>query len=147
MADVLITGNRYRTAPAQDFAKLLLRLLLGVLILLHGVAKIAGGIAPIVDAVGKAGLPEAFAYLVYVGEVVAPLFVIVGIFTRIAAIVIAIDIVVAILLVHASQFFTLDPETGGWALELQGFYLIVAICVALLGAGRASLAGVNGRWN
>ena len=53
---------------------------------------------------------------------------------------------VALLLVHTSQFFTLN-NTGGWALELQAMYLGAALAVALLGAGRYSLGGATGRFN
>jgi putative oxidoreductase len=38
-------------------------------------------------------------------------------------------------------------KTGGWALELQGLYLVSALAVALLGAGRYSVGGSGGRWN
>jgi putative oxidoreductase len=48
--------------------------------------------------------------------------------------------------VHAGQIFQLD-DSGGWALELQGMYLIVALSIALLGAGRYSPGGTGGRWN
>lgn len=130
----------------SDTAKLLLRLALGLLILLHGISKIRGGPGFILDVVEKAGLPEPFGYLVYVGEVLAPLLVIVGLWTRAAALVIAINMVIAILLVHTGQLLQLSPE-GGWALELQGLYLVVPIAIALLGAGRYSLGGIGGRWN
>jgi len=130
----------------SDTAKLLLRLALGLLILLHGISKIRGGPGFILDVVEKAGLPHPFGYLVYVGEVLAPLLVTLGLWTRAAALVIAINMVVAILLVHTGQLLQLSPE-GGWALELQGLYLAVPIAIALLGAGRYSLGGVNGRWN
>jgi putative oxidoreductase len=129
-----------------DIAKLLLRLALGLLILLHGIAKLKGGPDFIVDVVSKAGLPTAIAYLVYIGEVVAPLLLIVGIFTRVAAIIVAINMLVAVGLVHMAQLFTLS-NTGGWALELQGMYLVTAISIALLGAGRYSVGGPAGRWN
>ena len=131
---------------AQDTAKLLLRVVLGVLILLHGISKIKGGPGFILDIVDKAGLPEPFGYLVYVGEVLAPVLLIVGLWTRAAAIVVAINMVVARLLVHMGELFTLD-KSGGWALELQGLFLVVAIAVALLGAGRYSVGGNAGRWN
>ncbi len=131
---------------SQDSAKLLLRLTLGLLMLLHGIGKVTGGIDPIMGMVAKAGLPAALGYGVYVGEVLAPLLLIVGAWTRAAAIVIAFNMVVAIGLAHASQLATLTPN-GGWALELQGFYLAVAIAIALLGAGRYSAGGVDGRWN
>ena len=52
----------------------------------------------------------------------------------------------AIYLAHASQILSLT-KTGGWALELQGLFLIGALVVALLGAGRFSLGGANGRLN
>jgi len=130
----------------QDTAKLLLRLTLGVLMLLHGIDKISGGIDPILGMVAKAGLPAALGYLVYVGEVAAPLLLIVGAWTRAAAVVMAVNMVVAVALAHAEQLATLSPN-GGWALELQGFYLAVALAIALLGAGRYSAGGIDGRWN
>ena len=129
-----------------DVAKLVLRLTVGLLILLHGISKIQGGPGFILDMVEKAGLPDPFGYLVYVGEVLAPILVIVGIWTRVAAVVIAINMIVAVLLVHTGQLLQLAPE-GGWALELQGLYLAVPIAIALLGAGRYSVGGVDGRWN
>jgi len=129
-----------------DLGKLVLRLTLGVLLLLHGAAKVAAGVAPIVGLVGKAGLPPALGYLVYVGEVLAPVLLIVGVWTRAAALVAAINMVVAIVLAHAGQLGEFKP-TGGWALELQAFYLFTAVAIALLGAGRFSVGGHQGRLN
>ncbi len=134
------------SAGREDSAKLLLRVALGLLVLLHGIGKFNGGIDFVLAAVSKAGLPPALAYLVYVGEVVAPLLLIAGAWTRPAAIVIAINMVVAIALVHLGQLGSLAP-TGGWAIELQALYLVTAVAVALLGAGRFSLARADGRWN
>lgn len=133
-------------SSTADIAKLLLRLTLGLLILLHGISKIKGGPGFILDVVEKAGLPDPFGYLVYVGEVLAPILVIVGLWTRAAALVVAINMIFAVLLVHTGQLFQMSPE-GGWALELQGLYLANAIAVALLGAGRYSVGGIGGRWN
>ena len=131
---------------ATDVAKLLLRITLGVLILLHGISKIKGGPGFILDVVERSGLPEPFGYLVYVGEVLAPLLIIVGWWTRLAALVVAVNMVFAVLLVHTGDLFKLN-DTGGWALELQGLFLAVAIAVTLLGAGRHSVGGIAGRWN
>jgi len=146
MANDSITSTSYEAPTTVEIARLLLRLILGLLILLHGISKIRGGPGFILDIVDKAGLPEPFGYLVYVGEVVAPILVIIGLFTRASAVVIAINMIVAILLVHIPEFLTLS-DTGGWALELQGLYVAVAVCVALLGAGRYSVGGRHGVWN
>lgn len=131
---------------ADDAGKLVLRALLAILLLFHGVSKLIGGIGFVTGALDKFGLPHALGYLVYVGEVIAPLLVLAGVFTRAAALVIIINMVVALLLVHTSQFFTLN-NTGGWALELQALYLGAAVVVALLGAGRYSVGGAAGRLN
>ena len=129
-----------------DTGKLILRLALGLLIVLHGISKVISGPAAILGMVEKAGLPQPVGYLVYVGEVLAPLLVIVGLWTRPAALVIAINMIFAVALAHTAQFFTL-AKTGGWALELQGMYFFTAVAIALLGAGRYSLGGTTGRWN
>jgi putative oxidoreductase len=142
------SGATWTIGPlsADDAGKLLLRVALGVLMLLHGVGKLEGGIAAVVGMVGKTGLPGALGYAVYLGEVVAPLLLLVGLFTRPAALVVAVNMVVAVLLVHTGQLATLSP-TGGWALELQALYLTAALAIALFGAGRASVGGAQGRWN
>jgi len=131
---------------SADLGKLVLRVVLGVLILFHGVSKLIHGPGYVLGVVAQAGLPSFIAYGVYVGEVVAPVLLILGLFTRLGAAIIAINMVVALALVHLSQLISL-ADTGGWALELQGMYLGTAIAIALLGAGRFSVAGSNGRWN
>jgi len=130
----------------EDQGKLLLRVILALMLLFHGVSKLIGGVGFISGMLEKAGLPGAFGYLVYVGEVIAPLMILFGVYTRLAALVVAINMVVALLLVHTGEFFSLN-QTGGWALELQGMYLGGALAVALLGAGRYSVGGAAGRWN
>ena len=118
----------------EAMGKLILRVALGGLILMHGIAKLTGGIDFITNTVTAAGLPSFLAYGVYVGEVVAPLLVIAGFYSRIGAAVIGVNMLFAIGLVHGAEFFTRN-ETGGWALELQGMFLFTAIAIALLGPG------------
>jgi len=121
----------------NDTGKLLLRLALGVLILLHGIAKLSSGIDGIGRMVASAGLPAWVAYGVYVGEIVAPLMVIAGWFSRIGAAIIAVNMVFAVALAHGAELLQLN-DTGGWALELQGMFLFTAVAIACLGPGRYS---------
>jgi putative oxidoreductase len=138
--------EKHNSSVAQDLGKFLLRATLAIFLLFHGVAKIFSGIDHIVGMITGVGLPPPVAYLVYIGEVLAPVLVLLGVWTRPAALAIAINMTVAVLLVHTSQFFTL-AKSGGWALELQGMYFISALVVMLLGAGRFSIGGSVGRWN
>ncbi|HWU97220.1 MAG TPA: DoxX family protein [Oxalicibacterium sp.] len=130
----------------DDLGKLLLRVVLGVLILLHGVAKIMGGPAFVISAATSAGMPAAVGYLVYIGEVLAPILLIIGVWSRLAALIIAGNMAFAIFLVHMKQLTSLS-SSGGWALELQGMFLFSALALVLLGAGRFSIGGRGGKWN
>ncbi len=131
---------------SDDTGKLVLRLALGIMILLHGIAKLHGGIGFVASLVISHGLPGALAYGVYIGEIVAPVLLIVGLYTRAAAWVVVINMLFALWLVHLGDLFSLGKQ-GGWALELQGMFLFAALAVALLGAGRFSLGGANRRLN
>ena len=122
----------------DDIGKLLLRLTLGILMLMHGVAKLMNHPAAI-EGIGKQlaqqGIPAFVAYGAYVGEVLAPLMLILGLFTRIGGALTVANMIVAIWLVHAHQVFTLGKQ-GGWALELQGFFLLTGLVLVFLGSGR-----------
>jgi putative oxidoreductase len=136
-------GNRDR---GVDAALLILRLMLGILLLLHGIGKLPPPPTGIADMLAKANLPSVLAYGVYLGEIVAPILLIVGIWTRLAAIIVAVNMIFAVLLVHAGELFSLGQQ-GGYALELQAMFLFVAVALALTGAGRFSVGGRFGPLN
>lgn len=130
----------------EDLGKLLLRLTLGGLMLFHGIAKITGGIDGISGMLAARGLPAAMAYGVYVGEVLAPLLIVIGLFTRLSAGVFAFNMVIATLLVHAGDLLKLG-EHGGWAVELQALYLLPALALVLIGPGHFSIDAQRRRSN
>lgn len=123
----------------EDMGKLILRLLVGGLILFHGVAKIMkpGTVEYIGSLLSGYGIPGIAAYAVYIGEVIAPLMIIVGFYCRLGALLVAITMIVAILLMHTGDIFSLT-EHGGWRLELQAFYLFGAVAIMQLGPGQYS---------
>ena len=125
----------------NDTGKLVLRLTLGILILLHGIAKLTHGIGPIEGMVTGMGMPAFLAYGVFAREVLGPLLLIIGFYARIGAALIAVNMLFAIGLAHTGELASLS-QTGGWALELQGMFLFTAIALMLLGPGRF---GVNQR--
>lgn len=123
---------------ASDLAKLILRVALGTLILLHGIAKLRGGMGWLEGLVVQHGLPSWFAYGVLVGEVLAPLMVLFGFFCRVGAILVFINMLFAVALVHMGELTRLN-DGGGWALELQGMFIAAALALVLLGPGRFSV--------
>jgi putative oxidoreductase len=124
----------------DDLAKLLLRFTIGGLMLFHGISKLRHGIAPIIANVQHHHLPGFVGYGVFIGEVVAPIAIILGLYTRPAALVFAFNMLFAVWLVHTGDVGHL-AKGGAWALELQWFYFAGALAVAALGAGRYALRG------
>jgi putative oxidoreductase len=123
---------------SDDAGKLVLRLTLGLLMLLHGIAKLRTGVSGIEGMLEGNGLPGFIAYGVYVGEVLAPLLLIFGFHARTGAVLIAVNMLFAIGLAHMGDLASLG-RTGGWAIELQAFFLFTAVAVALLGPGRYAI--------
>jgi len=122
----------------NDIGKLVLRLTVGILMLLHGIAKISRGVSGIEKLLEGAGLPGFLAYGVYVGEVIAPILVIIGFYSRVGAALIVVNMIFAVVLAHRADLLLLG-RGGGWALELQGFFLFTALAILLMGPGRFSI--------
>lgn len=122
-----------------DLGLLILRISIGGLMLLHGIAKLQHGAGFIEQVVADAGLPSFIAYGVYVGEVIAPLFILFGYGTRAASVVFAGNCLVAALLVHSQDIFSLGAQ-GGWAVELLGLYFFGAVALIFTGGGKYALS-------
>jgi len=128
------------TKPRIDAGLLLLRLALAVIVLFHGVFKVTHGVGWISDMLASRGLPGFVAYGVYAAEIVAPILLIVGAFTRLAALTIAFDMLMAIVLAQHKWLLTVNAG-GGWGIEIEAMILFDALVLALTGGGRYALMG------
>jgi putative oxidoreductase len=122
----------------DDLGKLVLRLSLSLLMLLHAISKLRYGVTPIEEMLAAWGLPAFIAKGVFLGELVAPLLMIIGSFTRPAAAVYALTMAAAIALAHPEGVLALNGY-GGWEVELPGLYGLGGLALALMGPGRLSL--------
>jgi putative oxidoreductase len=118
-------------------AILLLRFTTAGLMLFHGVAKAVNGIGKIEDLVAAHGLPAWTAVGVLIGELVAPLLVLLGLWVRPAALVMAFNMIAAIGLAHSGDLLKIGPS-GGYRLELQVFFLVCSLVIAWMAGGRSS---------
>jgi len=121
-----------------DAGLLLLRVALATIVLFHGVFKLTHGVGWIGDVLHSHGLPGFLAYGVYVAEVVAPVLLFVGLFTRLAALATAFDMFVAIAMVQHRQIFTVN-EGGGWGIEIEAMIFLTSVVLVLTGGGRYAL--------
>lgn len=123
------------TENSRNAGLLVLRLAIGGLMLFHGVDKLNHGIGWMPGALARKGLPELLAYGVYVGEVLAPLLLLLGWFPRFAGSMVTVTMGVAVFVAHSGDVFALGKH-GQWALELQALYGLGGLAIALLGAGK-----------
>lgn len=121
-----------------DTGKLLLRIMLGGILLFHGVHKLLYGIDEIREMLTSFGLPAIMSYGVYVGEVIAPVMILLGVLTRPAAFFIMINMIMTWALADVVNTFRLDDQ-GGMAIEGLMFYFLSALAIVFLGAGKYAL--------
>ena len=131
----------------NDAGKLILRLAVGVLMAFHCLSKLRHGVAWMAGPLSAHHLPTALAYGVYVAEVVVPVLLIIGIFTRPAGLVLAFEMMMALYLVVGAKTFTLDKQTGALYSELQFLFMLAGIAIFFLGSGRYAISKGKGRWD
>lgn len=128
------------TATNHDIGILVLRFAVAIILLFHGVYKLTHGVEWIKGPLGELGLPGFLAYGTYVAEIVAPLLLIAGVATRPAALVIALDMLMAIILVLRPQLTAIKQGGGGWAIELEALLLLASLALFFTGAGMYRVA-------
>src|ERR1035437_3700575 len=120
-----------RTAP---YAALLLRVSLGALFLTHaGLKLFVFTPAGTAQFFGSVGLPPDLAYVTIAAEVLGGIGLILGLWTRVVAILLAPILLGAIFTVHGAAGFFFTNANGGW--EFPAFWTIALIVQALLGDG------------
>ncbi|MEW4982093.1 MAG: DoxX family protein [Cycloclasticus sp.] len=125
---------------SDGLGKLTVRITVGSLMFFHGIAKIMHpeSLEFIGNNLASIELPAALAYGVYIGEIIAPLMLIIGYYARIGGLIVAVNMLFAVALAHSGELLSLTQH-GGWAIELQAFYLLGGFSVALLGSGQFAI--------
>ena len=121
----------------QPLAILVLRLVLGIVMVVHGYHKVFGGLHRTAQMIGHLGLPSWLGYVAAFTEFVGGILILAGFLTRPAAFALCTDMAVAIWKVHWHNGLLGSPERPGYEFPLS----VAAIAFALLffGAGPISL--------
>jgi putative oxidoreductase len=120
-----------------DIAAGLLRIGLGAMFIAHALLKIFVFTLPgTVQFFESIGLPGPIAYATIAAELVGGVLLILGVYTRIVALVL-LPVLLGALWVHFHNGWLFTAPKGGW--EYPAFLALVAVAVALLGGGRYAL--------
>jgi putative oxidoreductase len=134
--------NAIKIEQGNNIGLLLIRCTIGILILFHGIANLNSNYAFIKGLLDGQNIPTFLAYAVFIGEIIAPLLIIIGYKTRLSSLVITLNFLVAILLAHHSEIFSLN-QFGGWGIELQILYLFGALTLFFTGAGKYAVSSIS----
>lgn len=120
-----------------DAALLILRVVLGIIMIYHGWPKLTnlGGTTESFTGMGIP-LPALAAIVATVAEFFGGLLMLAGVLTDVAGLLFAIDMLGAIVFVHAKNGFSVGDGGVEWPLAL----LAMALAIALAGPGRFVLA-------
>jgi putative oxidoreductase len=131
---------------SDDLAKLLLRVSIGGLMIFHGLNKLIFGYSYLGESLLKAGIPSFVSHGVLVGELLAPILIVVGYKTRLAGVILTFTMLMTIYVGFRDQIFTLN-KFGGWTIELNVLFLFGALAIIFEGSGKYSLSKGKGLWD
>ncbi|MBE3125896.1 MAG: DoxX family protein [Acidobacteria bacterium] len=137
-------------ATDKSFSGTALRVLLGVVIFPHGAQKLLGWFggggfnASMRMFESSFHIPTIFALLAILAESVGAVALIAGFFTRIAALAISVNMVVAVALIHAKVGFFMNwgGTAKGEGFEYHILAMAIGIVLMIMGGGRWSVDGV-----
>lgn len=139
----MTTKNNFWTD--SDIGLLVLRIVMGGTIFFHGWHKVLRGIEDQKGLLESIGIPGFFMYFGYISEVLAPVLIILGVFTRLSALTIIITLLVAIPAMPI-DVMALGVH-GEWVIEIQLFYLLVPVALFFTGPGRFVVRkNTSGNW-
>ena len=121
-----------------SIACLLLRFAVGGLMLFHGIHKLLHGFEGIKFLLKQANLPEWLWIGVPVGEVIAPILIVLGVYTRVSSALVAFTMLLSMYLAYGWHSFDISA-VGGLKAELNILFLLAAIAIMLLGHGKYAI--------
>lgn len=128
--------NVFSNIDKPSLGILVQRISVGGLMLFHGFYKLSNGVSWIAEMLASKGLPGFIAYGSYIGEVVAPVMIILGVRTRVSSVILAMTLFNAFLLMHTSDLFLTNPNSGAWQMELILLYFLGAVSLVISGGGK-----------
>ncbi|MGM7667001.1 DoxX family protein [Microbacterium sp. A93] len=127
--------------PVREWGLLVARVILGVVLVAHGWQKFTEwGIAGTTASFQEMGVPAppVSALIASIVELGGGILLILGLFTTVAGLLVALNMLGAVLFVHAPH--GVFVAGNGW--ELVAVIGVAALVFALMGAGRISLDAV-----
>ena len=131
---------------SNDIGILIIRMSVGALLPFHGLYKVFHGIDWISGLLSAISFPSFIRYGVYAGEIIAPLLLVIGFRTRLAALIVCFNMFMAVLLAHRDDLLKLKESGGAWSIELDALFFLGALALFFTGGGKFCLS-TKSKWD
>lgn len=133
-------------AGLAGLAPLIVRIIVGIIMAVHGFQKLAGGPANFGAFLGQLGVPAPtlMAFVVTFVELGGGILLILGLFSRLAALLLTINLTVAILLVKLSIGLIAPADQPGVGYELDLALIAGFLTILFAGPGPVSIDRILG---
>ncbi|HUJ18952.1 MAG TPA: DoxX family protein [Nitrospirota bacterium] len=124
----------------DDVSMLILRVLLGIVFIPHGMQKLLGFSGVMQMFTTQLGIPTLFAFLAIMTEILGPVGLITGLLTRVAALAIGVEMAVAVYMIHWQNGFFMNWFGNQKGEGFEYHILVIAIALVLM-------IGGGGKWS
>ena len=122
-----------------DLGLLFLRLGLGICLFMHGFGKILHGVGGVKNILVDAGLPSFLAYFAYLSEVLAPIMIAVGFYSRLGALLVFGSSLVILYSFYGFSNLLELTNVNGFKAELIYLYIAMSLCIISTGSGKYAI--------
>ncbi|MFC4720819.1 DoxX family protein [Geojedonia litorea] len=122
-----------------DLGLLIIRIIIAFPMLIYGISKLFNGIDGIIQLLHDNGLPAFLGYGVYIGEIIAPIFILLGYKVRFAAAIFAFNCIMALFLTQTHFIFKLNAN-GGMAIQELAIFIGISIGLMITGSGKFGIS-------
>jgi putative oxidoreductase len=115
----------------------IMRVVMGIIFMVHGIAKFQMGLSNVEAWFGSLGIPGFIAYAVAVLELVGGIMLIVGLFTRYVSVLFVVMLIGAIVTVKLSAGLLGNDQGAGYELDLG--FMLISMYLAVAGSSPLSV--------
>lgn len=122
----------------DDLGKLLLRVAVAIIMIFYGIFRFKNNLGIFHEVIISMGLPSFFEYTTYLRDFFVPIMLLTGIRVRLASLFVIVTMSFAVFKHNYSEPIVLN-DVNLISIDLQVFYIVAAMAILFLGAGKYAI--------
>ena len=122
----------------DDLGKFLLRVAVAIIMIFYGIFRFKNNLGVFHELIVSIGIPSFFEYITYLRDFFVPLMLLTGIRVRLASLFVIITMSFAVFSQNYSETIVFN-DVNLISVDLQVFYIVAAMAILFLGAGKYAI--------